>query len=123
MRHSHEKEILTRDDGMPIDFTPNANRIVRVAPDSWRKMLNHTVRGFAALGDELKSTDPNTVYCYNINDPEGGRVAEVSDFRAPRKVKMGSKAVEATVAKTRVQPILASDPRFEAHTELAQGDS
>jgi len=80
MRHTHEKEVLTRDDGMPIDYVDNGNRIVRVAPDSWQRMLRHRCVGIAP-GTEDTSDGTPTFLRRNLYDPTICEVVNVSAVR------------------------------------------
>ena len=82
MRHDHEREILTRADGMPLDYTPNGHRTYRVSRDYWERMLNHSPVGIAP-GTEATSDGTPTVLCTYADGTS--EVRTVSSFRTNKE--------------------------------------
>jgi len=95
MRYTHEAETFTRQDGMPVDYVPNEHRIVRVAPDSWRRMLDFRCVGIAP-GTEAESDGTHTVRVRNLYDPSINDVVPVSHFRRERE---GTRAAKVTAPR------------------------
>jgi hypothetical protein len=93
--YHHEAESFTRQDGMPVDYVPNEHRIVRVAPDSWRRMLNHTCKGVAPGTEEISDGTP-TFLRRNLYDPTVSEVVTVSSVRASRE---GTRAAKVTAPR------------------------
>jgi len=95
MRYTHQAETFTRQDGMPVDYVPNEHRIVRVAPDSWRRMLNFRCIGIAP-GTEDSSDGTPTVRVRNLYDSSVDSVVPVSHFRRERE---GTRAAKVTAPR------------------------
>jgi len=92
MRHTHEREILTRPDGLPIDFTPNNHRTYKVSRDYWDRMLNHRPVGIAP-GTEATSDGTPTVLCHYADGTS--EVRTVSSFRTNKERQQRSKVQQA----------------------------
>jgi len=86
-RYVHDREVLTRADGMPIDFTPNAHRNIKVSPDYWERMLRFQPVGIAP-GTESTSDGTPTVRCtYADGTSEVRTVSSFSKVREARRAK------------------------------------
>lgn len=86
-RYIHEKECLTRADGMPLDYTPNNHRDIRVSPDYWERMLRHHCVGIAPGTEDTSDGTPTVLCTYADGTSEIRTVASFSRVREARQAK------------------------------------
>jgi hypothetical protein len=91
-----------RDDGLSLDYVPNAHRKCQASPDYWTSgtFKYGDVRGYAGNDDGLYSLEPNTVLCtYADGRREVRTVASFRRAREPRETRRVTEARKPTEAE------------------------